>query len=575
MRTLKHLFCGVALLLATLTARAQWVSQSVQLNPGWNAVCFWLDPEPADLDTIFTNTAILHVWQWDRRFTSVQFTSDMNNRLAESPHWQYWYPEWSGLAFLSTIDELMGGEAYLIEVRSNAAPFTLTLKGRPVLPLPQWMPNALNFVGFPATPSPGPYFLDYFRGASEVDIYASYNPPLYTVNSAGAGVAVNAPGRQRMHRGAAYWRRLKGGKGYVAPFTIEGLGNGLLDFGSAVEELTFTIANSLTSTAVSVTLSPAVSESPPAGQPAIAGAVPLSWYNVVSLTNRNWVTFTNAFTVTVPARGKTTVRFGIRRTDMEPAPTGAVYQSLINIQDTAGRVFYQLPVRAEPPQLLGLGLPIHNPFEGLWVGEAQINWVNHPILTTNGWDYLTLSETRERFPVRLLLHVDSNGVTRLLQRVVVVPNPRALTNQPDFILYADDRQVPAGVTNATRLSTAMFHKIAPLVMDGDFFGALEGTLTLDYNDPRNPFKHLYHPDHNNLASDYATPLPEGVESWTITRAIRMEFTSITNYPNEPMWGSDAAGGLYIETLTNLREQPVIAAGYFGLERVNRISGLKQ
>jgi hypothetical protein len=55
------------------------------------------------------------------------------------------------------------------------------------------MPNALNFVGFPATPSPGPYFLDYFRGASEVDIYASYNPPLYTVNSAGAGVAVNAP----------------------------------------------------------------------------------------------------------------------------------------------------------------------------------------------------------------------------------------------------------------------------------------------------------------------------------------------------------------------------------------------
>jgi hypothetical protein len=320
--------------------------------------------------------------------------------------------------------------------------------------------------------------------------------------------------------------------------------------------------------------------------------VPLSWYNVVSLTNRAWVQFTEPFTVSVPARGQASVRLAIRRGDLGPAAAGALFQSLVNVQDTAGRVLYQLPVRATPdPAGAGVHSLVkggdgpgsaksdpsgHNAFEGLWLGEAQISAVSHPVSTTNGWDATTLSAARDRYPVRLILHVDGSGAVRLLQRVIVAPVPTPPTNQPAFVLYADENLVPAGTTNAARISSTALHYLPPQLMAGTFFATnLTCAFTLGYNDPLNPFKHLYHPDHNNLTSDYSTNLPAGAESWTIGRTITMAFSSLTNYPSDPMWGTDLAGGVYSETVTGLREYPVRCAGYFGLRRVNRVNVLQQ
>jgi hypothetical protein len=393
-----------------------------------------------------------------------------------------------------------------------------------------------------------------------------------------------------MERGVAYWVRLQDVKGFVAPFTIEGLGNGLMDFGTEVQEHTFTIANASTS-AVQVVLSPAVSESPPPGQPVLAGAVPLSYYNVVSLTNRSWVSFTQPYTVAIAARGQAAVRWAIRRGDLGPAAAGARFQSLVNVQDTAGLALYQLAVRAtpdpagagfrslaalkDPPVLGGSVLPGHNAFEGLWLGEAQISSVNHPVATTNGWDATTLSATRDRYPVRLILHVDGSGAVRLLQRVIVAPVASPPTNQPAFVLYSDENLVPAGTTNAARISSTTLHYLPPQLMVGTFFDtSLTSAITLDYNDPLNPFKHLYHPDHDNLTSDYSTNLPAGAESWNISRTITLAFSSATNYPSDPMWGTALAGGVYSETVTGLREYPVRCAGYFGLRRVNRVNVLQ-
>lgn len=585
MRNMRLLLCsGAILLLTACHSNAQWVTQTLQLKPGWNSVCLWINPVAGELSDVFANSAVRSVWQWDRRYTSVQFQTDPTKLLPEDPHWQYWYPPTSLASFLSSIKSLVGGESYLIELPATAAPLTITLKGKPILPTPNWVPYEMNFVGFPSGPAPGPYFLDYFRGCTQIDVSTTYDPGIYTVKSSSASLPVTAPARTRMERGVAYWVRLQDVTGFVAPFTIDGLGNGLMDFGTEVQEHTFTIANASTS-AVQVVLSPAASESPPLGQPALAGAVPLSWYNVVSLTNRTWVNFDGPFTISVPASGKADVRLSIRRGDLGPAAAGAVFQSLVNIQDTAGRALYQLPVCATP-DLSGAGfraakdggaaLPGHSAFEGLWLGEAQISAVNHPVSTTNGWDATTLSATRDRYPVRLILHVDGSGAVRLLQRVIVAPVPTPPTNQPAFVLYADEKLVPAGTTNAARISSTTLHYVPPQLMVGAFFATnLTCAFTLGYNDPLNPFKHLYHPDHNNLTSDYSTNLPAGVESWDIGRTITLAFSSLTNYPNEPMWGTDAAGGVYSETVTGLREYPVRCAGYFGLRRVNRVNVLQQ
>jgi hypothetical protein len=78
--------------------------QSVQLNPGWNAVCFWLEPEgrPGHDFYQYRYLACLAVGP---PVHERAIHLDMNNRLAESPHWQYWYPECVGAGVSHTIDE--------------------------------------------------------------------------------------------------------------------------------------------------------------------------------------------------------------------------------------------------------------------------------------------------------------------------------------------------------------------------------------------------------------------------------------------------------------------------------------
>jgi len=36
-----------------LPAQAQWVEQTIHLEPGWNAVFFEVDPSPRDCDSLF------------------------------------------------------------------------------------------------------------------------------------------------------------------------------------------------------------------------------------------------------------------------------------------------------------------------------------------------------------------------------------------------------------------------------------------------------------------------------------------------------------------------------------------
>ena len=54
-------------------ARAQWTTQTITLQPGWNSVALQLQPEPADCATVFAGQPVESVWGWNRRFSTVQF----------------------------------------------------------------------------------------------------------------------------------------------------------------------------------------------------------------------------------------------------------------------------------------------------------------------------------------------------------------------------------------------------------------------------------------------------------------------------------------------------------------------
>ena len=111
---------------------------------------------------------------------------------------------------------------------------------------------------------------------------------------------------------------------------------------------------------------------------------------------------------------------------------------------------------------------------------------------------------------------------------------------------------------------------------------LTGTATfnvvLGHTAATNPFVHTYHPDHDNRdAQFHPAPLPEGIESYTVLRAIDLGFIA------DPAslgladlgWGSTVLGGDYQETITGLRAQPITVKGKFVLHRLTSIDTLTE
>jgi hypothetical protein len=99
-------------------------------------------------------------------------------------------------------------------------------------------------------------------------------------------------------------------------------------------------------------------------------------------------------------------------------------------------------------------------------------------------------------------------------------------------------------------------------------------LALDYNHALNPFKHRYHPDHNNLDERFEQTLPEGAESFTIQRSVTLQFNGVDPQGiHPPGWGDTETGGLYRETITGVHRSAIHIAGTFRLVRVTSIAAL--
>jgi hypothetical protein len=174
---------------------AQWRTQHISLVPGWNAVYLEVQPEPRACAEVFQDRPVQSVWKWDRRFSTIQFVVDPATLLPESPDWLLWLPASDPRSFLARLFELQGGQAYLIKVAAGAAPFTLAVKGRVILPRLDWYPHGLNLVGLPVHPNQPPTFTDFFRFTPEVDTSRSYANELYRVDAQGRGSPLRADRR--------------------------------------------------------------------------------------------------------------------------------------------------------------------------------------------------------------------------------------------------------------------------------------------------------------------------------------------------------------------------------------------
>jgi hypothetical protein len=162
------------------------------------------------------------------------------------------------------------------------------------------------------------------------------------------------------------------------------------------------------------------SGAPPAGTPPLAGAVPLK-YAIVSGTSeaqgRVYQTLPATFTTQLTAGASVRLALLPDAVALAVGNTNSAFQSILEVADDAsgmGLVRQRFGVRA----MARLGSAQES--RGLWVGEVNIHG-RRPV--AHAWCVWyspnTAAGGAARSPFRLLAHVDSNGVARLLQRVFV------------------------------------------------------------------------------------------------------------------------------------------------------------
>jgi hypothetical protein len=587
---------------------AQWTTQSIDLRPGWNAVYLEVQPEPDDSDQVFAGLPIESVWAWNRQFTTVQFIQDVSELVVGQPDWLVHLPIGSAGRGARNLFTIRGGRPYLVKMPANSGTVNWTIKGQPVETAIDWLANSLNFVGFPLGPGSSPSFQAFFAG-----LPAHSGQAAYRLSAAGQWQRITSPGTTFLRAGEAYWMYSAGPSTYAGPLEVKTEQPDGLSYGRILTELTLRIRNRSAAT-TSITLRPLSSEPPPGPEyPWLAGDVPISFFRVdAAVSQFEWVPFpTSLERVNLPPGEEWVLRLEVNRTRMaEVAPPvdhrGVLYQGVLEVVDELGsrRLVgisaegMRLYPQVEPQGLSG-PMPLDadpgpHPRAGLWVGFASVDKVSQPAAIG---DPDTPVATATPFHFRLIVHVDGEGQARLLQKVLRMFKPGTLKPDPDdpeveiidepgrYVLVTDDALIPQfqgsdlrdGQVVARRISSPVFSFRAPVLMGGvgEFGG---GTFIADvgtgYDDPLNPFKHSYHPDHDNLDDRFEQRLPEGRESFGIDREIELEFTSTD--PERltlPGWGDTHLGGIYRESVTGLHTRTIHASGTFRLTRVSRIGVL--
>jgi hypothetical protein len=128
---------------------------------------------------------------------------------------------------------------------------------------------------------------------------------------------------------------------------------------------------------------------------------------------------------------------------------------------------------------------------------------------------------------------------------------------------------------ARRISSANFGIRQPVDFAGGTgfgSGTVTASVTTGYNDAINPYKHSFHPQHDNLNAGYSETLPPGLESYNVNRVLTLQFEGAHPYGrvDEPSWGSSTVGGTYLETMTGPHRRPIHVRGKFLLSRVSTV-----
>lgn len=588
-------WAAAALLLGVgmVPVRGQLLTQTFTLAPGWNSV--WLEVEPTNnaVGAVFDGVPLDSVWSFQARLSAVQFIENREEAVWNRSSWRVHVPTNRVESFQNNLFAIQANRPYLVRI-THASPVVWSVTGVPRHRGREWVPDAYNLVGFPVDPGLPPSFASFFA-AEPAHFDGATGRMRGALRLAPTGEWVPVEGHETMERGEAYWVYSEGPSAFTAPLDL-GLEQGdTLNYGASLTELAVRLRNrGLGGRLVTVRDFEFPSR--------------LSYYRFSPDDPEVWPALPGIHSLILGTGEGTDLRLAIRRREFEEPEHG----SILEIADDEGTL-HHVAVRARTPEPLA-GLGSVTPEEearrraGLWVGTvtlkgvAEVNSGNletNPVtreVTRTGVS-TTPTPVRSGLDFRLILHVDTNGVARLLKDVVQLWREGSYTNDASglrrmsepgrFALLTDLRLVPAfrgtdlrdGVPVGRRVSTVGYDFDGGpenhLELAGSFAvgGAVTGTLPLASGSPTNPFRHRYHPDHDNLDATFRDFVPE---AYAVAREI--ELTPLETDPEGtpgPEYGHDLLAGTYRERVTGLHKDDLHVSGVFRLRRVALTGVLNQ
>lgn len=596
-------FSLIFLFFVSSQASAQWLEQVVELRAGWNAVFLEVEPYPAQCDDQFQGIPVQSVWTADRRFNSVEFIQDPGTLAPGVPSWRHYFPPDDLRAAATNLFALEANTAYLIQVSEDT---TWTVTGKPRLTNQAWRPDQYNLTGFFVDPANPPTMAAWFQNS------AAHSPlDIWRLTAAGNWEKVLATSSTNLESGRAYWVFCNGESTFQGPVEIDLVQGREIDFVQSLVERELEISR-LGTAARTVTVSAVNSQAPPLAPSVLryAGAVPLTWLGQSSSgdeTSIEYLSLPASLTFPQTDRRSRLLRLAVDRTAMGASGAGEEFQSVLEIKDGQGyrRAIGVTSLGRERTALAKAygpkGITTPDPSAGLWVGNIVLNQVSDANLGG-----ATTTPADSEFQYRVILHVDAAGDVRLLNEVVQLWRPG--TNKPDptnpqlevpdqpgrYILLTPT--APASLVNeigntvlpgslrdgqpfARRISTAAYSLVdadrnpeEPVFARTGAFGTPGGTLAhtlvIEDDDPANPFRHRYHAQHR-----YSEP-GENRPDWTINWTFAFTFTEDPpDGLNLAGWGDTQMGGTFRQTLEGLAAEPVVAEGFFRIQRASTVAVL--
>ena len=533
-------------LLTATTAEAAHIKETLTLAKGWNGVYLESTPDVASCAEFFKDLPVTKVMLYDGKGLDGAPLIDESGRDILQP--PVYYTTWNAAApDAGTLKSLVGGRCYLIYATEAA---TKEFAGVPQPPHAYWRATGaaegpLNLVGVSRSASQKVTAKTYF-GEGLYD-----GGKVYVVGGTDQGnptmkqLLGTAP---EVANGTAYSLSATGGGTWPGVITVDGdsllIANGsgslkLSNTGSAARTFRLTMVKSADPT----------EEFPPLLRelPRTSIAEDPGYDDVVA--GESW-------DVEMPLGGSANL---VLKTAPANMATGVTYAAVLQVEDLGASA---MRVRV-PVTVLG---EKNGSFGGLWVGAMALGAVS------------SIDGAKQPFPaagimsLNVIVHVDSNNKSRLLQRAVV-----AGTNdvQSDYRVFTD---LSEPWQAKYRFFTGMMSVDAPCAVETNGTFGTEEDLVFTWGVPErakdNPFRHAWHPDHDGLSADYTMPSPSGDDPTNYGNPVKPELWSITNtlsfkfdQQSRENAGETMAGAVVWDVGGLVSTNTIRSAGAFTLRRV--------